>query len=53
MSKKVKPKLKKGCGSKIRSENIRKLIHKDGLSQYESVGLAIEEQKNCKLKKKK
>ena len=53
MTKKKEPKLKPGCGSKIRSENIRKLIHKDGLSQYESVGLAIEKQKSCKIKKKK
>lgn len=48
-----KVKLKKGCGSKVRSENIRKLIHKEGLSQYESVGIAIDLQKTCKPKKKK
>lgn len=50
MTKKVK--LKKGCGSKIRSENIRKLIHDENKSQYESVGIAIDLQKKCKPKKK-
>ena len=51
MAKKVK--LKKGCGSKIRSENIRKLIHEGGESQYQAVGEAIELQKKCKKKGKK
>lgn len=51
MSKKIK--LKKGCGSKIRSENIRKMIHEENLSQYEAVGKAIDLQKKCKKPKKK
>ena len=50
MSKKVK--MKKGCGSKIRSENIRKLI-KSGETQYQAVGEALELQKKCKKKEKK
>jgi hypothetical protein len=50
MTKKVK--LKKGCGSKVRSENIRKLI-KSGEDQYTAVGLAIKEQEKCKKKGKK
>jgi len=51
MSKKVK--LKKGCGSKIRSENIRKMIHDEKLDQYTAVGKALELQKTCKKPKKK
>ena len=51
--KKSKPKLKLGCGSKVRSENIRKLIKEENVDQYTAVGLAIEKQKNCKIKKKK